>query len=291
MAIYIIRNEVQEGPYPLEQINQMLADKTLKTYDLAWYEGLDNWILVKDIPGVIFGNKNINSEYSNDLSPQLITDNSRISLIESELGSFKTLSEERKIMTQEGRAVLMRWGLDSIQTPKSSGGTSCTCPKCGSQSVQSVPVLCEGGSHTVNTVTRSAGVIIEGDGLEPVISMGRSSGNVVSALAQRLSPPKKIIENKTSNYLIFIFIVCPIIWVTVAVFIGAITRWEEPNPFAKINTVTFLIVILIVIRSLRKNKIRSKIITTYNDYDYPMLAKQWIESWYCHKCGYFGILG
>jgi hypothetical protein len=51
-CIYIIRNGLQKGPYSIDQINSFLDDRSLKTYDLAWYEGLTAWILVKDLQGV-----------------------------------------------------------------------------------------------------------------------------------------------------------------------------------------------------------------------------------------------
>jgi len=52
MDIYISRNGSQEGPFDIMEINAMIADKFLKSYDYAWYEGLAEWILVKDVPGL-----------------------------------------------------------------------------------------------------------------------------------------------------------------------------------------------------------------------------------------------
>ena len=53
MDIYISRDGSQEGPFEIMAINSMIADKSLKTYDYAWYEGLAGWIMVKDVPGLL----------------------------------------------------------------------------------------------------------------------------------------------------------------------------------------------------------------------------------------------
>jgi len=53
MDIYLNTNGQQEGPYTLDQINHFLSERTLKTIDYAWYEGMSDWIFVKDLPGII----------------------------------------------------------------------------------------------------------------------------------------------------------------------------------------------------------------------------------------------
>ena len=51
MDIYIIRvGQEQEGPFSPEQINSFILENSLKPYALAWYEGLSEWVMVKDIP-------------------------------------------------------------------------------------------------------------------------------------------------------------------------------------------------------------------------------------------------
>ena len=43
MQIFLARNNVQAGPYTLEQLNIMLASGEVLLDDLMWHEGLDQW--------------------------------------------------------------------------------------------------------------------------------------------------------------------------------------------------------------------------------------------------------
>jgi len=52
MQIYVGREGDQRGPYSLEQIQQYLAQGGLQLTDSAWYEGLDRWIPLSEVPGV-----------------------------------------------------------------------------------------------------------------------------------------------------------------------------------------------------------------------------------------------
>lgn len=52
MQIYIGRDGQRQGPFPLEDVNSQLAAGTIKLTDLAWYEGLQNWVALSQIPGV-----------------------------------------------------------------------------------------------------------------------------------------------------------------------------------------------------------------------------------------------
>ena len=53
MQIYVGREGDQRGPYTLEQVQQYLAQGRLQFTDSAWYEGLDNWIPLSEVPGII----------------------------------------------------------------------------------------------------------------------------------------------------------------------------------------------------------------------------------------------
>jgi hypothetical protein len=51
MNIFIIRTgQEQEGPFSPEEINVLIMDGSLSPEALAWYDGLTEWIIVKDIP-------------------------------------------------------------------------------------------------------------------------------------------------------------------------------------------------------------------------------------------------
>ena len=47
MQIFLARNNVQAGPYNLEQLNIMLASGEVLLDDLIWHEGLDQWNIEK----------------------------------------------------------------------------------------------------------------------------------------------------------------------------------------------------------------------------------------------------
>lgn len=52
MLIHIQRDGQQFGPYTLEDLNKYLADGSLLPSDLAWYEGISDWIPMNRVPGV-----------------------------------------------------------------------------------------------------------------------------------------------------------------------------------------------------------------------------------------------
>ena len=43
MQIFLARNNVQAGPYTLDQLNIMLTSGEVVLDDLMWHEGLANW--------------------------------------------------------------------------------------------------------------------------------------------------------------------------------------------------------------------------------------------------------
>lgn len=51
MYIFLARNNVQAGPYSLEQVNQMLSDGQVALTDLMWHEGMANWQSVGEMTG------------------------------------------------------------------------------------------------------------------------------------------------------------------------------------------------------------------------------------------------
>ena len=51
MQIFLARNNVQAGPYNLDQLNIMLASGEVTLDDLVWHEGLDKWQRIGDLTG------------------------------------------------------------------------------------------------------------------------------------------------------------------------------------------------------------------------------------------------
>jgi hypothetical protein len=53
MNIYLTRNGEQLGPYPLAEVQNMVAAGTFHAGDLAWYEGLAGWVPLHQVPGFV----------------------------------------------------------------------------------------------------------------------------------------------------------------------------------------------------------------------------------------------
>ncbi len=51
--IHIARDGVKQGPYPLEQVNALLASGQLRPTDLSWKEGQQEWLPLSGMPGVV----------------------------------------------------------------------------------------------------------------------------------------------------------------------------------------------------------------------------------------------
>ncbi len=53
MQIYIDRGGERYGPYGIEDVNTYLANGTLLPTDLAWQDGMTDWVPISQIPGVV----------------------------------------------------------------------------------------------------------------------------------------------------------------------------------------------------------------------------------------------
>lgn len=52
MQIYLVENGKSVGPFSIENVRQRLQDGELSRNDLAWYEGLADWIPLSEVPGL-----------------------------------------------------------------------------------------------------------------------------------------------------------------------------------------------------------------------------------------------
>ena len=52
MQIHVARNGHRMGPFSLEEVNRRLGAGSLSPSDLAWYEGIPNWVPLSEVPGV-----------------------------------------------------------------------------------------------------------------------------------------------------------------------------------------------------------------------------------------------
>jgi hypothetical protein len=54
MQIHVTINGVKYGPYQIDQINKYMSDGRIDpSHALAWYEGCQDWIPLRQVPGVI----------------------------------------------------------------------------------------------------------------------------------------------------------------------------------------------------------------------------------------------
>ena len=127
------------------------------------------------------------------------------------------------------------------------------CPKCDSPNVQRLEVIYESGTYDINTET--VGMIggggfsgVAGSLLGGAVATSKTTGTQQSMLAQKVAPPPK---KKLSGLLILVAI------------IGAIA---------------YFIPTIIVLLIKKKNNM-------WNKTEWPALHKQWLQSWYCNKCG------
>jgi len=54
MTLYIAKDGHQLGPYSIADVQKMVVAGTLKVNDMAWYEGLTDWIPLKEVPGFFY---------------------------------------------------------------------------------------------------------------------------------------------------------------------------------------------------------------------------------------------
>ncbi len=66
MQIFLARNNVQAGPYTLDQLNIMLTSGEVVLDDLVWHEGLDKWQRIGDLTGNQYSYRPADISTSND---------------------------------------------------------------------------------------------------------------------------------------------------------------------------------------------------------------------------------
>ena len=65
MQIFLARNNVQAGPYDLDQLNIMLASGEVTLDDLLWHDGLDDWQRIGNLTGSQYIYRPVNNSVSN----------------------------------------------------------------------------------------------------------------------------------------------------------------------------------------------------------------------------------
>ena len=122
------------------------------------------------------------------------------------------------------------------------------CTKCGSGNTQRLEVIFDKGTQNINTESSS----------------GRSTtGTHQSTLAQKAAPPAKL------------GFVLPAVLMLGAALVGGAGK--------DAGGVWYLTLIAIILFLLSGLTIYGAI--RFNYQSWPSLKKDWLESWFCHKCG------
>ncbi|WP_201528157.1 RDD family protein [Psychrobacter frigidicola] len=75
MQIFLARNNVQAGPYNLDQLNIMLASGEVTLDDLVWHDGLDQWQRIGNLTGNQYAYRPVNNTAPNNTINDSIINN------------------------------------------------------------------------------------------------------------------------------------------------------------------------------------------------------------------------
>ena len=53
MEIFVGKNDEKYGPFPIEKVNESIANGEFSLDDLGWYEGLGEWKPLRNIEGIV----------------------------------------------------------------------------------------------------------------------------------------------------------------------------------------------------------------------------------------------
>jgi hypothetical protein len=53
MEVYISKEGEQQGPYSVEQLDELLQAEAITGDDLYWYEGCEDWLPLSEFPGYV----------------------------------------------------------------------------------------------------------------------------------------------------------------------------------------------------------------------------------------------
>ncbi|MBA4717225.1 MAG: CD225/dispanin family protein [Verrucomicrobiales bacterium] len=53
MEIFVGKNDKQYGPFPIEKVNESIANGEFSLDDVGWYEGLGEWKPLRNIEGIV----------------------------------------------------------------------------------------------------------------------------------------------------------------------------------------------------------------------------------------------
>lgn len=136
---------------------------------------------------------------------------------------------------------------ESFHIHSNSGSDFC-CPNCGSENVQSLPIIYQSGSSGTSAVTGATNFIAV------------TKGNTMTDLARSVAPPQPKEVNDT--------------WATISLGAAVICMFIGLIPIA------IICFVLAVILFIPVNNAKE-----YNEKQFPIEYDNWRNSYLCHRCG------
>ena len=141
MMIHVMRDSQQFGPYTLEDLNAYLAQGSLLVTDQAWYEGLQNWIPMDQVPGVQLPGMTQPQPVTVEVAPEPVAHVSPVVVVAegvSSTGLVSVLAGKKKILVIGGTGigVVLLAGMILFarpDLPKDGGGEEPSAPQASSQ--------------------------------------------------------------------------------------------------------------------------------------------------------------
>lgn len=131
------------------------------------------------------------------------------------------------------------------------------CEKCGSDNVQRLEVVFDGGTSQINTNSRTGGVGLGRGGLSVGGANTKTTGTSQTTLGAKAAPPAKK----------------PYKWAIISLIVGYLFC------HGGVGSIVFGVLLI----AAGGYFIYAAV--TYNKNQWPALYKHWQECWLCHKCG------
>lgn len=147
MQIFLARNNVQAGPYTLDQLNAMLAIGDVQLDDLMWHEGMANWQRLGDVTGnqahyAPSGHTTAASSFTSQVEQSNHAAGEKVSL-ERLYGKSEIPSNDK--LTSNPSATKSR-------TPVSLGKAKAQPQRAGAQAIVLAPIMSRILALAINTV-------------------------------------------------------------------------------------------------------------------------------------------
>jgi hypothetical protein len=252
---YLARNGEKYGPYSVAQLRQLAASGQVVPNDMLLQEGTQYWVEAMSIPEVFF-----------PASPP-----PPLARKATPLPGEVPLIRAPKAPPDSAPARVASAPPPAKESAGPGESTALRCPKCGSENVQSLKVIYEMGTSTVQTTSSGTitgvGVALGTGGAGFGVTSQATQGVHQSTAAKAAAPPTK------KEY------VAPGCALLLGIGAGiAAVVWSSSLP-------ALLCAGLVCMGFLAAGVIGSVVITKWNEQEWPRLYVTWLKSFRCLRCG------